>query len=184
MKELWKDIPNYEGLYQVSNLGRVKSFRKSTKYHCKNEYILKPNIASHGYAEVTFYKNTIRHKFLIHRLVASAFVPNPDNLPQINHKDENRTNNTADNLEWCTAEYNNAYGTARIRSIDTKSIPIEQVTFDGKIIAVYRSTRIAAEILGINKGTLKSAINKHYQFKGYYWQYSSISLTLPHRCIL
>lgn len=174
MKEEWKDIPNYEGLYQVSNFGRVKSFRRSTKFHCQNEYILKPNIASHGYAQVTLYNKTVRHKFLVHRLVADAFIPNPNNLPQVNHKDENRLNNSADNLEWCTAEYNNAYGTARIRIIDTVSTPIEQLTFDNKVIAIYRSARIASEILGIPHGTLKSAITKHSQCKGYFWRFSSI----------
>ena len=176
MNELWKDIPGYEGLYQISNLGQVKSFRKSTKYGCQNEYILKPNIASHGYKQVTLYKDTVKHKFLVHRLVASAFISNPNNLPQINHKDENRLNNYVDNLEWCTAEYNNAYGTARVRSIDTISKPIEQVTIDGKIVAVYRSTRIAADILKINRGTLKSAINKHSLCQGFFWRFSSIKL--------
>lgn len=175
MKEEWKDIQNYEGLYQVSNLGRVKSFRQSTKLRCKSEYILKPFLANNGYAQVTLYNNTKKHKFLVHRLVACAFIPNPDNLPQINHKDEDRTNNVVDNLEWCTAEYNNAYGTAKLRAIDTVSKPIEQVTFDGKVIAIYRSTRIASEILKINTGTLKSAVIKHSQCNGYFWRYSNIN---------
>lgn len=173
MKEEWKDIKDYEGLYQVSNLGRIKSFRCSKKFHCQKEYILKPNISSHGYAQVTLYNETIKHKFLVHRLVANAFIPNPNNLPQINHKDENRLNNSSENLEWCTAEYNNAYGTAKIRSIDTKSTPIEQVTFDGKVLAVYRSTRIASELLKINYGTLKSAVSNHSQCQGYFWRFSS-----------
>lgn len=174
MKEIWKNIQNYEGLYQISNLGRVKSFRKSTKYGCQNEFILNPTIANNGYAQVTLYNNAKRQKFLVHRLVANAFIPNPDNLPQINHKDENRLNNCANNLEWCTAEYNNAYGTARIRGIDSRSKPIEQLTYDGKLIAVYRSARLASDILGIKKTTLTMAINKHHQCNGYYWQYSSI----------
>lgn len=173
MKEQWKDIPNYEGLYQISTLGRVKSFRQSTKHRWENEYILKPALANNGYYQVTLYNDTVRHKFLIHRLVAEAFLPNPHGYPQVNHKDENRLNNSVDNLEWCTAEYNNAYGTARLRAIDTSSIPVEQLTYDKKVIAIYRSTRIASELLGIKRGTLKSAIDKHSQLKGYYWQYSS-----------
>lgn len=176
MKEIWKDIPNYEGLYQVSNLGRVKSFRKSTKHYWQDEYILKPSHANNGYCQVTLYDNTVRHKFLVHRLVAEAFIPNPKNLPQVNHKDENPYNNEARNLEWCTAEYNNAYGTARIRSIETKSRPIEQLTLDKKTIAIYRSTRIAAELLGINKGTLKDSIRKGTPCLGYYWAYSDHTL--------
>lgn len=175
MKEVWKDIPNYEGLYQVSNLGRVKSFRKSTKHYWQDEYILKPTTSENGYCNVTLYDKTVRHKFLVHRLVAEAFIPNPDNLPQINHKDENPMNNAASNLEWCTAQYNNAYGTAKIRAIDTISIPIKQLTLEGKCIAIYRSTRIAAELLGINRGTLKDAIIKNRPCNGYYWKYSDIT---------
>ena len=174
MKEVWKDIPNYEGLYQVSNLGRVKSFRKSTKFGSQPEYILKPNLANNGYMQVTLYNNAKRHKFLVHRLVAIVFLPNPDNLPQINHKDEDRQNNEVSNLEWCTAEYNNAYGTAKIRAIDTISKPVEQLTYDGKVIAIYRSARIASEILGIKKPSITNAICKKYQSNGYYWRYSSV----------
>lgn len=175
MKEVWKDIPNYEGLYQVSNLGRIKSFRKCTKHRWQNEYILKPSKSNNGYLQVTLYDNTVRHKFLVHRLVAEAFIQNPQELPHVNHKDENRYNNSVNNLEWCTAEYNNAYGTARVRMIDTKSTPIEQRTLDGKLIAVYRSTRIASELLGINRGTLKDAINKGRPCSGYLWKYSKHS---------
>lgn len=176
MKEIWKDVQNFEGLYQVSNLGRIKSFRKSTKYGCQSEYILKPSIANNGYAQVTLYDNTARHKFLVHRLVAFAFIPNPDNLPQINHKDENRLNNCVSNLEWCTAEYNNAYGTARLRAVDTRSKAVEQLSFDGNVLAVYRSARIASQILDIRKGTLVNAINAHTQCQGYFWRYSSLKL--------
>ena len=172
MKEVWKDIPNYEGLYQVSNLGRVKSFRKSTKHYWQDEYILKPTTSENGYCNVTLYDKTVRHKFLVHRLVADAFIPNPDNLPQINHKDENPLNNAVDNLEWCTAEYNNAYGTAKIRAIDTKSHPIEQLNIDGKVIAIYRSVRIACEIIGVKKSSLGYALRNGTNCKGYFWRRS------------
>lgn len=172
MKEVWKDIPNYEGLYQVSNLGRVKSFRRSTNHRYESEYILKPLHANNGYCQVTLYDNTIRHKFLIHRLVAQAFIPNPENLPQVNHKDENPYNNAASNLEWCTNEYNNAYGTAKIRMADTKSHPIEQLTIDGKVIAIYRSVRIACEMIGVTKSSLGHAIRNGTNCKGYFWRRS------------
>lgn len=173
MKEVWKDIPNFEGLYQVSNLGNVKSFRKSTKYGSKSEYILNPTINNGGYAQVTLYDNTKRTKLSVHRLVAELFIPNPNNYPQINHKDENKQNNRVDNLEWCTAAYNNAYGTAKIRAIDKMSKPIEQLTYDGKVIAIYRSARIASEILGIKKAAITVAICGNHQCQGYYWRYSS-----------
>ena len=172
MKEVWKDIHNYEGLYQVSNLGRVKSFRKSTKYGSQDEYILKPHLANNGYCQVTLYDNTVRHKFLVHRLVAEAFIQNPNNYPQVNHKDENPLNNSVSNLEWCTAEYNNAYGTARIRIIDSQSRPVEQLLIDGRTIAIYRSVSIACEIMGVSKSSLGYAIRKGTNCKGYFWKYS------------
>lgn len=175
MKEVWKDIRNYEGLYQVSNLGRIKSFRKSTKHRWEDEYILKPSLANNGYCQVTLYDNTVRHKFLVHRLVAEAFLPNPNGYPQVNHKDENPLNNAASNLEWCTAEYNNAYGTARIRKIETTSIPVEQLTVDGHIIAIYRSVRIASEIIGVARSSLRYAVLNGTNCKGYFWKYSDHS---------
>ena len=176
MKEQWKDIPDYKGLYQISNLGRVKSFRQSSKYGCQKEYILKPAIANNGYAQVTLYDNTKKRKFLVHRLVATAFIPNPSNFPQINHKDENRLNNSIENLEWCTAEYNNAYGTARIRATDTLSKPIEQVDIYGRVVAVYRSARIASELLNYSLPAIRTAIKKHSQTQGFYWRYSDFVL--------
>lgn len=175
MKEVWKDIPNYEGLYQVSNLGRIKSFRRSTKFKCQDEYILKPSHANNGYCQVTLYGNAAKKKFLVHRLVAEAFIPNPENLPQINHKDENPLNNKVSNLEWCTTEYNNAYGTAKIRMIDSKSQPVEQLTIDGRVIAIYRSVRIACEIIGVTKASLGYALRNGTNCKGYFWRHSDHS---------
>lgn len=174
MIEIWKDVPGFEGLYQVSNTGKVKSFRKSSKYGSQPEYMLNPTINNTGYAQVTLYDNTKRSKFSVHRLVAQLFIPNPDNLPQINHKDENKLNNHVDNLEWCTASYNNAYGTAKIRAIDARSLPVEQLTYDGKVIAVYRSAEIASEIVGVSKNAINHAISNHSQSNGYFWQRSSV----------
>lgn len=176
MKEIWKDITNYEGEYQVSNLGRVKSFRASSKYGSQKEYILKPTTRDNGYCNVTLYGKYGRHKYLVHRLVAEAFIPNPEGLPQVNHKDENPFNNAVDNLEWCTAEYNNAYGTARIRKIETTSIPVEQLTVDGRVIAIYRSVRIAAEIIGVSRSSLRYAVLHGTNCKGYFWRYSDRTL--------
>lgn len=172
MKEIWKDIPQFEGLYQVSNLGRVKSFRQSTKYRKAKEFILKTSLANNGYCQVTLYNLSYKKKFLVHRLVAEAFIPNPDNLPQINHIDENPSNNRADNLEWCTAKYNNLYGSARIRSVDTKSIPVEQYTLEGKPIAIYRSAKIASELLGISYKAIRHAAHSGKRCDKYLWKYS------------
>lgn len=111
MKEEWRDIKGYEGLYQVSNLGRVKSLVRNTgNQFGKEEYILKSRTKNHNYLEVALSKNGNKKFYTIHRLVALHFIPNPNNYPVINHKDENPRNNRVDNLEWCTIEYNNYYG--------------------------------------------------------------------------
>lgn len=105
--EIWKDINGYEGLYQVSNLGRIKSL---PKFH-QGERILKERIDRYGYLYIGFFKNKVKKYYKIHRLVAEAFIPNPKELPCVNHKDENKTNNNVENLEWCSVAYNNSYAT-------------------------------------------------------------------------
>ena len=112
--EEWKSIPGYEGLYEVSSYGRVKSLeisyiRKNGIMDQKSEMILSPKNNGTGYFTVCLYKNKIHKYYLIHRLVAEAFLPNPDNLPEVNHKDEDKSNNRVDNLEWCDRKYNLNY---------------------------------------------------------------------------
>ena len=118
MKEIWKDIENFEGLYQVSNLGNDRSLDRIKNqfngyYYSNRIYkgkILKPAISKNGYLRVLLQANGIKKNCCIHRLVAETFIPNIDNLPIINHKDENKLNNQVDNLEWCTQSYNINYG--------------------------------------------------------------------------
>lgn len=117
--EIWKDIENYEGYYQVSNLGRIRSLDRKvimrTKYgshlHTINGTVIAPCINKYGYSFVRLTKEKKSTAYTVHRLVAKAFLPNPNHLPCVNHKDEVKTNNLADNLEWCTYAYNNSYGT-------------------------------------------------------------------------
>ena len=113
MDEVWKDIEGYEGLYQVSNTGQVKSLNYKGRGVVK---LLKQAINHNGYNYVILYKNGKTKHYSVHRLVALAFIPNPDNLPIVNHKDENPSNNNVNNLEWCTIAYNNNYGTRNERA--------------------------------------------------------------------
>jgi hypothetical protein len=107
MKEIWKNINGYENLYQVSNLGNIKSFKKCSKLRSKSEIMLKTNtIHPSGYFFVTLIKDKIRKSFSIHRLVANAFIDNINNYPQINHIDGIKSNNCDSNLEWCDNMYN------------------------------------------------------------------------------
>lgn len=101
--EIWKDVPGYAGLYQVSNTGRVKSFKNQYGHGVR---ILKGEKTQSGYIQVSLNKK----RYKIHRLVAMAFIPNPDGFLQINHKNEVKTDNRVENLEWCTAKYNINYG--------------------------------------------------------------------------
>ena len=111
MEEVWKKIPNYEN-YDVSNLGKIRN--------SKTSILRKTSIFRTGYEMVVLFKNGKRKNCSVHRLVAEAFIPNPNNLPEVNHKDEIKTNNFVDNLEWCTRIYNENYGTGIKRGIETK----------------------------------------------------------------
>ena len=119
--EEWKDIPGYEGLYQVSNTGKIKGLpRVTVQNQILQERILIPGVINNGYLQITLHKNGEHKNFLVHRLVANAFIPNPKNLPEVNHKDEDKTNCNSDNLEWCTRKYNLNYGTRNQRSAESR----------------------------------------------------------------
>lgn len=110
--EEWKNIIGYEGLYEVSNKGNVRNVRRNKLLKLlKNKY---------GYIQVYLYKNGIRTVFTVHRLVAKAFIPNPDNLPEVNHKNENPINNSVNNLEWCDHKYNSNYGNRTKNIVNTR----------------------------------------------------------------
>ena len=179
--EEWRPIAGYEGLYEVSSLGRVRSLdrvttrlsRWGTEITLKVKGgILQPENHTNGYQSVMLCNNGCRVRLLVHRLVAKAFVPNPDNLPEVNHKDECKKNNRADNLEWCDRVYNVNYGDARIKHSAKKSRRIEQLTLDGKHVAFYDSRKSATEQNGYSDGgmgwALKNTNNTAY---GYKWRY-------------
>lgn len=161
-KECWKDVKDYEGLYQVSTLGRVKSLPRNTT-HGK---ILKSIVDKDGYLYVNLYNNGYRKKMKIHRLVAQAFIPNPQNKPEVNHIDENKQNNMVENLEWLTSKENSNYGTRNGRI----SKPILCVETG----IVYKSAKECAKLMGIKypsaitrsaKGTAKTAYGYTFKYK-------------------
>ena len=119
-KEEWRPVVGYEGLYEVSNTGQVRSLDKFDSLGVFWEGKLLSKLKVRGYFMVKLRKDGIQKMCSVHRLVAQAFIPNPLDLPQVNHRDENKLNNRVDNLEWCTAKYNMNYGTARERTINTK----------------------------------------------------------------
>lgn len=122
MQEIWKDIKGYEGKYQISNYGKVKSLPKQMGRgmgYTTKEKVLKYSISSRGYCNVILCKNGKTKTFLLHRLVATYFVPNPNNYKQVNHKNECKTDNNWHNLEWCNQLYNNTYGTRIQRAKET-----------------------------------------------------------------
>ena len=157
--EIWKDIKGYEGLYQVSNLGRVKSFQNHRVFIRKQSHNKK------GYLVLVLSKNNKNIQCRVHRLVAEAFLPNPNNYPCINHKDESRTNNTVDNLEWCTVQYNNYYGTRidKIRKVIAK--PVLLTDLDTGISLITLSARESSHMLGVSKHSVSSVANPNTKNK-------------------
>ena len=177
MEEVWKDIEGYEGLYQVSNKGNVKSLKNNKT---KKEKILKHSIVK-GYLQVILCKDKTIKGFKIHRLVSQAFIENPNNYPCVNHKDECSTNNSVENLEWCTQKYNINFGTRNERTSEKlinrndKSKQVYQYTKDGKLIAVWKSTR-ECQRNGFNHGSVSSCCNgKLKTHKGYIWSYTPLN---------
>lgn len=119
MTEEWRNVVGYERSYQVSNLGNIRSLDRVCGIKPVQGQIIKPR-TEHGYERVTLYENNKPKKFFVHRLVAAAFIENPNCLPFINHKDENPKNNAVDNLEWCTQKYNIHYG-SRMSKVSEKN---------------------------------------------------------------
>ena len=137
--EMWKDIEGYNGKYQISNYGRVKCMWRKNQYrdHIGEPFILKPGVHQQGYLKVTLTKEGKPNHCYVHRLVANAFIPNPNNLPQVNHRDEDKTNNCVENLEWCDGKYNSNYGTRVERWRELVFKPVEQYTKDNVFVTAY-----------------------------------------------
>lgn len=162
--ETWKDIEGYEGLYQVSSWGRVKSTYRGGK-------ILKTDKLRNGYLRVTLSKDGMYKRYLVHRLVAQAFIPNPQNKLQVNHIDEDKENNYVENLEWVTATENLNYGTHNLRVSKTKSIPIICVETGVE----YSSGKECAKQLGLHRGNITQVLKgKRKTCGGYTFKYKEV----------
>lgn len=155
MNEIFKDIKNYEDLYEVSDTGLVRN-KVSGK-------ILKPGRNSRGYLLVNLYKDGICKSKSIHRLVAETFIPNPNHYPQVNHIDENKTNNNVDNLEWCTRQYNIDY---------SQSKPVCQYALDGRLLNTYKSVCEASRQTGISQGDISNCcLGRYKSAGGFIWKF-------------
>ena len=167
--EVWKPVVGYEGLYEVSNIGRVRSinFRNSGKAK-----VMSPSFNTWGYLIVDLRKNNKRHSYTVHRLVALAFIPNPDNLPEINHKNEIKYDNTVENLEWCTRKYNINYGTAIKRRSIKIGKPIVQLDNNGNVVKKWESGLVASRYYQIDRSGIYNCLHgKQKTCKGFVWKY-------------
>ena len=162
--EMWKGVPGYEGLYRVSDQGRV--------YSVRNEIVLKP-VNSKGYCVVTLSDHGKAKLAKVHRLVAMAFIPNPENKPTVNHRNEIKTDNRACNLEWATNAEQNAHGTRLQRAAKSRSREIRQYSMSGDLIRIWPSMAQAARELGIGSGNIWAAVSgRCRQAGGYIWKRS------------
>lgn len=174
MKEIWRDIEGYEELYQISSLGRVKSLGNGGSNNSK-ERIIKALVVSSGYLAVGLSKDGKQKQYLIHRLAANAFIPNPDNLPQVNHRDEDKTNNRVDNLEFCSAKYNSNYGThnKRISESMTNNPKMSKKVLCIETGKIYPSTMQVERELGFSNSDISKCCRgiKHKTVGGFHWCY-------------
>lgn len=166
--ETFKDIKGYEGLYQIGSNGTVKSF-----YNGK-ERILKPGKSGKGYLQVCLCKDGKHKMYKIHRIVAETFLDNTDNLPCVNHKNEDKTDNRVENLEFCCYDYNNNYGTAPERISKKLSKTVYQYNLDGVLVTEYPSAREVERQLGFNHSNIASCCRGNLKSVcGFIWKYKS-----------
>lgn len=186
-KEQWKPIPQYEELYEVSDKGNVRSIAQYTCHHTvvprPKPRIVKAALTHDGYVRVTLSNHGVQKHFTVHRLVALAFIPNTNHLPQVNHKDENPQNNSVDNLEWCTGKQNCNYGKhcqrikERLALKNHLAKPVARLDRDGDVIEIYKSVNEAARQMGVRGENISRCCNGRYSHScGYGWKYVDMPL--------
>ena len=162
--EVFVDVVGYENLYQVSNYGRV--------YSLISGKFLKPCKERNGYLYISLHKNKKTKKYLVHRIVATAFIENPLQLPQVNHISEDKSDNHVSNLEWCSASYNCRFGTRNERRVEKLSKAVLQFTRQGELVNEYPSICEASRQTRINQGHISSCcLGKRKSAGKYVWQY-------------
>ena len=181
--EIWKPISGYEGFYEVSNLGRIRSLERIVE--CSDgrkrkikDRTLKGSSYSGGYSGVTLHKDGCAKFVNIHRIVAEAFVPNPLEKEEVNHKDENPSNNHASNLEWVTCKENINYGTrterARKAIVEAQGRAVRQLSIDGELVAEYESLSAACNATGTHVSNITKCAKGVYKTAGgYIWKYKN-----------
>ena len=170
--EYWKKIEGYNGRYEVSDKGNIRSVDMFIGTHVYKGKILSQTKKNNGYMEVGLIYKGKRKFELVHRIVAKTFIPNPNGLPCVNHRDEVKTNNSVTNLEWCDNKYNSNYGSRINRIVQKRKLSVIQLTLEGKVVAEYpsiqeagRKTKISAgHICHVCKGIRPAA-------GGYLWEY-------------
>lgn len=163
----WKSITGYEDRYLISDTGLV--------YSKLSKHLLYQKIDRYGYKVVALCRNGKRKFFTVHRLVALAFIPNPNNLPTVNHKDENKINNHVSNLEWATIKDNDNYGTRNERMARSKKKnPIIQYDLSMNIIAIHSGVKDAQRVTGVNRNSIREVCRRNKTTAGgYIWRYYS-----------
>lgn len=184
--EVWKDIEDYEGLYQISNIGRVKSIRREIVRTNNSNYfldgkILSPSYGGNKYPSVNLWRNKTYKTFTIHRLIAIHFIPNPDNLKHINHKNGKKYDFNIDNLEWCTHKENMIHASrnglikfhmiGKSGSKHHNSKPIIKLDNAGEFVQEFSSIMEAERTTGIGHSQLSRSCKKNKPFKGFIWKY-------------